>query len=229
MSGDLRAASRRGEFEARRISPATSGLGFEPPLTPPLNDEERVAAAANMANVYVSEVELCRDAMVFSFSQRPLTYLQEGWGDVQATTTSASVPGSGVSPTRPPSMRKRQSMLILDLESRMNDLVSENQRLQHDRDISSGDGDVHNADLREALEASELQLREKDAQINEIRAMLEPLQHEIARLNEVNGNLSEANNNLVADANDRYATLQEEHAHAHEQWQQSNRELDNLR
>ena len=122
-------------------------------------------------------------------------------------------------------------MHIIDLESRLDQLINENRHLQEAQNNAnySGHGDAHSADLREALEASESQLREKDVQINQIRAMLEPLQQEIARLSEANSDLSESNRNLVADTNNRYATLQAEHAHAHDQWRSSSKELDNLR
>ncbi|KAJ9626339.1 hypothetical protein H2203_003971 [Taxawa tesnikishii (nom. ined.)] len=147
----------------------------------------------------------------------------EGWGDVQ---------GSPRSPTKPPSMRKRQSMHIIDLEARLDQLVSENRQLQEAKDNAENANHQHNSDshaLQDALQSRELQLREKDAEINQIRAMLEPLQQEIARLSEINGNLTEANRNLIADTNNRYAVLQAEHAHAHRQWEQSSKDLEQLR
>jgi len=216
MSGDLRAAARRGEplipppsqtststlnintppsFVNTNIQP----LAFQAPLTPPLNEAD--AAAARMANVY------------------------EGWGDGERTT---------VSPTRPPSARKRQSMHLMDMEAKVNQLTEENRRLQqaHEDAGRSADGDISTeaySKLREALENTETELQEKDVQITQIRALLDPLQQEVNRLTEINENLGEANHNLIADTNDRYATLQSEHAHAHDQWQQSSRELEDLR
>lgn len=56
MSGDLRAASRRGEA---RFSPAPTTITIEPPPTPPLQHDGPhnggLAHSGNMANVYVSE------------------------------------------------------------------------------------------------------------------------------------------------------------------------------
>lgn len=129
-------------------------------------------------------------------------------------------------------MRKRQSMHIIDLEARLDQLVSENRQLQEAKDNAENANHQHNSDshaLQDALQSRELQLREKDAEINQIRAMLEPLQQEIARLSEINGNLTEANRNLIADTNNRYAVLQAEHAHAHRQWEQSSKDLEQLR
>ncbi|KAF2152688.1 hypothetical protein K461DRAFT_226615 [Myriangium duriaei CBS 260.36] len=130
-------------------------------------------------------------------------------------------------------MRRKQSSHIMDLEARMDALIAENQRLHELKDGQSGDRSTGNADgsdaVRQALEESEVQLREKDAQIHQIKAMLESLQQELERLTEVNSDLTAANKNLIADTNDRYATLQDEHQYAHEQWQQSVRDLDKLR
>lgn len=126
----------------------------------------------------------------------------------------------------------------MDLESRLDQLVEENRYLQEARnhvDQTQGgashqrDEDVDSQALYEALQSRDLQLQEKDAEIHQIRAILDSLQGELARLTEANGGLTEANRNLIDDANSRYGTLQAEHAHAHEQWQSSSRELDNLR
>jgi len=124
-------------------------------------------------------------------------------------------------------------MHLVDMEAKVNQLTEENRRLQQAQgQANRSAGDFSNeeySDLREALENTEVELREKDVQITQIRALLDPLQEEVSRLTEINENLGEANHNLIADTNDRYATLQSEHAHAHEQWQQSSKELQSLR
>ena len=133
-------------------------------------------------------------------------------------------------------MRKRQSIHIGELEARLEQLEAENRALQDAKyDVAQGLGATayqHDTDteaIREALEARDLQLRVKDAEVNETRAMLQSLQEELAQLSEFNNGLTEANRNLVDDTNGRYATLQQEHAHANEQWQTVNRELDAMR
>ena len=228
MSGDLRAASRRGDAGSgvgstvgARSSPRT--IPFEPPPTPPSNDEDVIiggaARAAAMSDVFVSDDRTTDASRAYA--------TQQGYGDAQR---------SQVSPTRPPSVRKRQSMHINDLESRLDDLAAENRALQNARqsveqthEASSSQYDASNNAMREALETRELQLRAKDAEISQIKALLQPMQDEIARLLEMNGGLAEANRNLVDDSNQRYTALQSEHSHAHEQWQSSSRELDNMR
>ena len=222
LSGDLRAASRRGEAGSAvgaRSSPKT--IPFEPPPTPPSNDDELIHASASrsadMSDVYVSTVPLTCN--VFGAD----SVVQQGYGDAQAAQ---------VSPTRPPNMRKRQSMHIMELESKLDELVAENQAL-HDskqtRDVPDVEAVNEGQQMQEALNARDLQLREKDHEINQIRVMLQPMQEELTRLTEINGGLTEANRNLVDDNNGRYATLQQEHAHAHEQWQSTSRELDGMR
>ncbi|KJX92732.1 hypothetical protein TI39_contig5829g00007 [Zymoseptoria brevis] len=199
LSGDLRAASRRSDsgsaVDANR--PANMVPPFEAPPTPPLNEDDGLnAGSASRAADNMSDVF-------------------QGYGDAAQ---------SQVSPTRPPSVRKRQSMHINDLESRLEYLVAENRALQEARsvnDVTMGEG----GGLQDELNARDLQLQEKDAEINQIKAMLQPLQEEIARLTEMNNGLTEANRNLVDDTNGRYATLQAEHAEAHEQWQSTSRDL----
>ncbi|KAK0800493.1 hypothetical protein LTR02_015963 [Friedmanniomyces endolithicus] len=148
----------------------------------------------------------------------------QGYGDAR---------GSQVSPTRPPSVRKRQSMHITDLESKLDQLVSENQALQdakyhveRSHEATSYQRDINTQAMHEELETRDVRLHEKEVEIGRIQAMLQPLREEIDRLSEINGGLTEANRNLVDDTNGRYATLQAEHAQAHEQWQSTSRDLD---
>ncbi|KAK5743847.1 hypothetical protein LTR17_002470 [Elasticomyces elasticus] len=222
LSGDLRAASRRGDTGSSvgaRSSPKT--IPFEAPPTPPSNNEDVIiagaAGAAVMADVFVSDVSRLHATAADS-------PMQQGYGDAR---------GSQVSPTRPPSVRKRQSMHITDLETKLDQLVAENEALQdakhnveRNHEATSYQQDVNSQAMREALETRDLQLHEKEVEIGRIQAMLQPLREEIDRLNELNGGLTEANRNLVDDTNWRYATLQAEHAQAHEQWQSTSRELD---
>lgn len=126
-------------------------------------------------------------------------------------------------------MRKRQSMHIVDLESKLEQLAAENQALQSARQDNGLPRGPDGQSLEEALRARDLEVQQKDNEINQIRAMLQPMQDEIARLTEMNDGLTEANRNLVDDSNSRYAGLQQEHAEAHEQWQSASRELSGLR
>lgn len=213
LSGDLRAASRRGDTGSAvgaRASPKT--IPFEAPPTPPSNDDEAIDAGASrsvdMSDVYVSSHPIL-------YHCRTNNQLQQGYGDAEA---------SQASPTRPPNIRKRQSMHIMELESKLNHLVAENEALQSARQNRefSGDG-------LDTNEETDLKLREKDNEIGQIRAMVQSMQDEISRLNEVNAGLSEANRSMVDEGNGRFATLQAEHAHVHEQWRNTSRELDDMR
>ncbi|KAK5168944.1 uncharacterized protein LTR77_006253 [Saxophila tyrrhenica] len=189
LSGDLRAASRRGDSGSAvgaRSSPRT--IPFEAPPTPPSNDDEVMDGGASRS-VDMSDV-------------------YQGVGDAHA---------SQVSPTRPPSMRKRQSMHIMELESRLNQLSAENQLLHE-----SGRG---MPDEPDALRSRDLQLQEKEHEISRFKTMLQPLQEEIARLNDLNAGLTQANRDLVDEGNERYLQLDQERMHAQEQWQNTNREL----
>ncbi|KAF4554635.1 Hypothetical protein D9617_4g003900 [Elsinoe fawcettii] len=198
VSGDLRAAARRGDSSNLGSADAQTNNSIPPfraPPTPPLNDDERrVNNSRGMSDFF------------------------EGYGDGEPMATS---------PTRPQSIRRKQSMYIADMEARVDALVAENQRLQETR--GDMDIDANDSSIQKALADSEMKLREKDAEINQIKTMLEPLKQELAQLKDLNANLSEANKNLIADTNDRYGTLQEEHSYANAQWQQSVRELEKLR
>ncbi|KAK3058320.1 hypothetical protein LTR09_001398 [Extremus antarcticus] len=215
LSGDLRAASRAsrrgdaGSAVGARSSPRT--IPFEAPPTPPSYDDEVMDGSASrdvdMSDVYVRSTTCVED------KHQADDLLQQGIGDAHA---------SQVSPTRPPSMRKRQSTHIMELESRLDQLAAENQILHE-----SGQGNFSNEPG--AGSSRDQLIEEKDDEINRIKAMLEPMQDEISRLNEMNAELAEVNRNLVDGGNERYLQLEQEHAHAHEQLQNTSRELVSVR
>jgi hypothetical protein len=153
----------------------------------------------------------------------PPTSTDEAWGEA---------PGSPRSPTRPPSMRKRQSMQILELQAQLEQLAVQNGSLEDARNRAE-----------ETLKAADYQ-READSRV--VTTAVEPrnrqlyqknidtqlgntLEEHIARLTELNNTLTEANTNLADDANQRYAQLQAEGQQVHDKWQQSARELEALR
>ncbi|KAJ8606037.1 hypothetical protein MRB53_041235 [Persea americana] len=200
ISGDLRAASRASNGRGASgsdvaVRDSPKTIPFEPPPTPPLYDEDIVEPSASRAADMVD---------VYS-----------GYGDHH---------GSHISPTRPPSVRKRQSMHIIELESRLDQLTAENRALSDARQTHNESDELHRL-----LEDRDHELREKNSELNRIRAMLAPMRQEVDRLTEINNGLMEANRNLVDDSNGRVSTLEAEHAHAHGQWQESSRELENIR
>lgn len=132
-------------------------------------------------------------------------------------------------------MRKRQSTQILDLESRLDQLVSENRLLKDARnradrclDDASQDSKKQNNALREAIETRDLFLRQKDDELSELRTILEGLQSQVSQLAEVNNSLS-ASRDLTDGHQLKYNNLEAEHADTHQKWQETERELDELR
>jgi hypothetical protein len=128
-------------------------------------------------------------------------------------------------------MRKRQSMHILDLEAKLDQLASENRYLQDaiDQTTPSRPSIDNNDGLQDTLKTRDLALRQKDAEIQQIRSLLEPLQREIAKLTDANNNLSEVNRSFTANNDVPYATLQNQHANAQKQLQQTSQELEGLK
>ena len=151
---------------------------------------------------------------------------QEGYGDFH---------GSPRSPTRPPSMRRRQSMQIMEMESRVDQLLSENRsladaknRAERNLDQAVHDHSQQTHALNEALETRDLYLREKDEELEELRRSLQGFQAEVGRLNEANRSLGESTN--VNEAfEQRYQDLENEHHAAREQLEEQSHELVELR
>uniref|UniRef100_A0A8H7N937 Uncharacterized protein n=1 Tax=Bionectria ochroleuca TaxID=29856 RepID=A0A8H7N937_BIOOC len=110
--------------------------------------------------------------------------------------------GSPRSPTRPHSMRRRQSMQVLELESRVEQLIAENRQLTEAREQAE-QGLTHR---------STSVLAERDAQIESLKQSLQFLQNEVSRLTEVNDGLTSANAELAHKDKTRYADLEVRHA-----------------
>ncbi|KAI1459094.1 hypothetical protein F4805DRAFT_422571 [Annulohypoxylon moriforme] len=130
--------------------------------------------------------------------------LQDGYGEGRI--------GSPRSPTRPQSMRRRQSMQVLELESRVEQLIAENRAL--------ADAKVHAEQNynNQAVSA----ITERDAEIESLKASLEWLRKEVTRLTEINEGLHSANNVLALQHNEKYGQLESRHA-------STSKELDEFR
>ncbi|KAI9835304.1 MAG: hypothetical protein M1819_002448 [Sarea resinae] len=207
VSSDLRAASRRDEAKVAKEEQFGAFDQLDPlessSTYDPTKDKGKGRAVNMAAEVY------------------------EGWGDVH---------GSPLSPTRPPSMRKRQSMQIMDLETRLDQLVSDNRLLQDAKakaqqnlDDVQHQREQQSSALSEAIETRDLQLRDKDSELEQLKAYLASVQQEVTRLSQINEGLTATNASLSANHDERFHSLQAEHAHAIQQWQQQTRELDELR
>ena len=111
--------------------------------------------------------------------------------------------GSPRSPTRPHSMRRRQSMQVLELESRVQQLLDDNRALTEARAHAE-----QNLSQRAATVLSD-----RDAEIEALKQSLQFLQNEVNRLTEVNEGLASANAELASKDNSaRYADLEVRHA-----------------
>jgi hypothetical protein len=130
---------------------------------------------------------------------------------------------------RPPSVRKRQSLAILDLESRLDQLSTENRDLHEARakadqaasaaslELASQANTVRHA--TQAVADRDVQISERNDTIRELREEVDELQNEVARLAQENANLTEDNHGMLSQAQERVTTLQSDHDHAHNQWQ----------
>ncbi|KAI1951283.1 hypothetical protein LOZ57_001838 [Ophidiomyces ophidiicola] len=144
----------------------------------------------------------------------------EGWGDI---------PGSPLSPSRPPSVRRRRSLQHLqDLETRLDQLVSENRLLSTAKSTSEKALEAQTIAQRQhakALEAREQELQDKDSQIQQLKKTAQWLQTELNKLTELNEGLTASNAGLQQSR--EHQTSQ--HNEVAQQWQQSREELEDLR
>ncbi|KAK6068174.1 hypothetical protein SCUP234_11256 [Seiridium cupressi] len=189
---DAAAALQREKDQAERRASQT--------FSTPVANEGRVRQR-DMTDVYVS------DSLKIPHWVRPrcrhpplpctdLSSPQDGVGEGRI--------GSPRSPTRPHSMRRRQSMQVLELESRVEQLVAENRMLADARLQADANGNQRAA----------ITINERDALIEQLRSSLEEYKREVERLKEVNEGLHSANAQLATQQNERYSHLQLQHASA---------------
>lgn len=112
--------------------------------------------------------------------------------------------GSPRSPTRPHSMRRRQSMQVLELESRVDQLVAENRALQEAR---------AQAQFQNTSQATST-LADRDTEIEALNQSLEFMRKEVQRLTEVNEGLNSAIQQTAVQYDERYRLLESQHAEA---------------
>ena len=239
-SGDLRGASKKDE--AKNRAKISSEINEPPDLDfvnnipssstyDPVTDKGK--SPANMTDVYVSlliSISIPYDDDYYydyTLSINTDSLLQEGWGDVRGQ--------SPMSPTRPPSMRKRQSMQLLDLETRLDQLVSENRLLasqkltaEHALQEQARDHSQERHAYEEAMREHNVYLARKDSELSELKQIIEQLHAQAAHLTEVNEELA-SSQGVHEEHEQRYSQLQADHAHTHEQWRHSSRELENLK
>ncbi|KHN95264.1 involucrin repeat protein [Metarhizium album ARSEF 1941] len=180
MSGDLRA------LRQRRNSSSTSSTATPPAPTP-------AAAIATAADSQVLPPPVANESRVRSRGEeKSMADVYDGYGEGRI--------GSPRSPTRPHSMRRRQSMQVLELESRVEQLVAENRMLTEAR--------TH-AEQSLSQKAAGL-VSERDSEIQSLKQSLHFLQREVARLTEVNEGLTSANAELASKDSGRHADVTRE-------------------
>ncbi len=213
VSGDLRGASKRSEAKTRaKTSEEDAELDINIPSSStydPVTDKGK--NRADMADVYVSSRPHQPDDDSIHEANLPK---QEGWGDVRG--------GPPMSPTRPPSMRKRQSMQLLEYETRLDQLISENRLLQTQKTTAertledqARDHSQQRHAYEEALQEHKMFLAQKDSELNELKGVLEEWQSKVAHLAEVNEALS--SRGLDKEHEERYRQLEAEHTNLREQ------------
>jgi hypothetical protein len=139
-----------------------------------------------------------------------LTALQDGYG---------SYPGSPRSPTRPPSVRRRQSMQqIKDLEARLDQLASENRALVEAKIVAE-----------QQLEHAHFEQNRSENTSAAFDAQLQERDAEIARLKQEVASVVATHELLKKEHEQSLLHLQQEHHQALSQWQDSSRELETLR
>jgi chromosome segregation ATPase len=129
---------------------------------------------------------------------------------------------------RPQSLRKRQSTHILDLQSRVEQLQSDNRSLHDARSQAeqaaldaAGARDAHANTIRNAEQAvaqRDVHISEKEEDIRELRETVGTLQNEVDRLAQENAQLTEENHGIATSAQE-YTNLKTEHDTTHKRWQ----------
>jgi len=141
--------------------------------------------------------------------------IYESWGERDREANS---------PTRPPSIRRRQSLMLADLETRVESLAAENTALTQDKaNVERTLADIRArakkeaADLAATIEAQNHLLGEKESQITELHKKLDWYREEVQRLTLHNDALNQTNSSLSKTYQNRYAELNAKYEHKQDQ------------
>lgn len=130
--------------------------------------------------------------------------IQDGYGEGRI--------GSPRSPTRPHSMRRRQSMQVLELEARVEQLLAENRMLAEARAQAESSYSHHTVTA----------LAEREAEIESLKRMLKEANEVIERLKQTNEGLRSSTSAIAVKHRDELRRVEAEHA-------QTARDLDSAR
>ncbi|KAG8532604.1 uncharacterized protein KY384_002481 [Bacidia gigantensis] len=228
-SGDLRAASKRSEGGAKIGANGKITEVAEPAETEAeaeqLEQQSDIPYAASskydpLTDKGKGKVDLDEDMAdyVSTTVTHPADaadcFQQEGWGDVRGQ--------SPMSPTRPPSMRKRQSMQFADMEQRLAMLASENGLLQTARskaekrlEEQANDHSQQRQNYEEALREHKTYVVQRDDTLKEMNQILQDLRQQVVDLTQVNEELAQSR--------------EQEQGATREEWEQTSRELKGMR
>ncbi|KAF4636378.1 hypothetical protein G7Y89_g1708 [Cudoniella acicularis] len=190
ISGDLRSLSQRSQLDLAK-------------------EAELAAITSAAVNTASTANPTANEGRVRA---KDMTDVYDGFGEGRM--------GSPRSPTRPHSMRRRQSMQVLDLESKVEQLAAENRMLAEAK-----------AQAERTLQSSQKNpsaLVERDAEIDALKRTLDWLQNEVTRLTEVNEGLTSANVTLGNQQNERYKMLETQHAQTSRELQETRDKHTNL-
>ncbi|KAJ5498490.1 hypothetical protein N7453_007541 [Penicillium expansum] len=124
---------------------------------------------------------------------RNMSDVYEGWGET---------PNSPRSPSRPPSVRRRRSMQHLqEIETRLDQLISENRLLIAARDEAEDklrNTSVARRKSDRALNTRDGDLRDRESEVEQLKNSVEWLQKEMTRVTQENEGLAASNSALAA-------------------------------
>ncbi|POS83345.1 hypothetical protein EPUL_004878, partial [Erysiphe pulchra] len=122
------------------------------------------------------------------------------------------------SPTRPHSLRRRQSMKVMDLESKVENLVEQNRILAEEKQ-----------NIEQQIKSSvQISLAKKDAELEALTRTLNFLQEEVSKLTEVNEGLNCAASAITQQYSDRNTILESERAKLSQELEQIRKEYKRL-
>ncbi|GAP86161.2 hypothetical protein SAMD00023353_0302940 [Rosellinia necatrix] len=196
ISGDLRSVSHNSSSNPSLPISTNREWDKDPtrePTEEPTRDTARQAPDRHGSQQLENITPIANEGRIRA---KDMTDVYDGYGEGRI--------GSPRSPTRPPSMRRRQSMQVLELEARVEQLLAENRALADAR--ANTERNLHQRNTSA--------ITDRDAEIESLKASLQWLQNEVTRLTEVNEGLQSANGLLALQHNEKYTQLESQHTTA---------------
>ena len=200
---------------ALTLTPTFLTLPTCPTLLPHPTIRSRIRANIKLTTTWLTMYVLLLVSQPSSIMHTKANLLaQEGWGDVRGQ--------SPMSPTRPPSMRKRQSMQFAEMEQRLAMLASENGLLQNAKskaekrlEEQARDHSQQRRSYEDAIQEQKSYISKRDSTLKELNHVLDGLRQQVDDLTRANEELIQSRE--VADEGARQG------------WHETSRELGNLR